>query len=187
MAEAADAEHQGREVRHHRRPRWPLVLVALFLAFASLSTLGRRLVVINPTESIDPGLYLAEPGAEVAVGQLVSFALPESSRAYFAERAGRPLDDAAEWYLIKPIIAGPDDIVDTTGDRILVNDIDAGPIYTHDSAGRALPQWRHRRVLSDGEWFVVSRRCPGSLDGRYFGPIGEPRRRARPSASRAVG
>ena len=152
------------------RRRWPLVLVALFVALAVASHFGRRLVVANTTSSVDPGLYLASPG-EVAVGRLVSFRLPEGARPYFAGRAGRPVADAADWFLIKPVIAGPGDTVDTTGGRVLVNGLNVGPIYTHDDSGRALPSWRDRRTLGDGEWFVISRRCPGSLDGRYFGPI----------------
>jgi conjugative transfer signal peptidase TraF len=150
--------------------------VGLFLLFAAAATVGRRAVVANPTQSVDPGLYLAVPkwtGGDVAIGQLVSFRIPEAARPYFAGHAGRPIEDAGGWYLIKPIIAGPGDVVDTTGDRVLVNGVDAGPIYASDSDGRALPRWRARRRLAEGEWFVVSRRSPGSLDGRYFGPIRE--------------
>jgi conjugative transfer signal peptidase TraF len=156
-----------------RQPRWPLVVIALFLLFAMLATIGRRLVVMNPTDSVDPGLYLAVPGADIEVGRLVSLRLPESTRVYFADKAGRPLSDASGWYLVKPVSAGPGDEVDTTGSRVFINGIDYGPIYTHDSTGRALPQWRERRVLGEGEWLLISRRSPGSLDGRYFGPIRE--------------
>ena len=170
-----------------RRPRWPFVVIALFLVFALLASIGRRLVVMNPTDSVDPGLYVAVPGADVEVGRLVSLRLPESTRTYFADKAGRPEEDASEWYLIKPVSAGPGDEVDTTGSRVLVNGIDCGPIYTHDSAGRSLPQWRERRLLEKGEWLLISRRSPGSLDGRYFGPIREERRRARPPAATQVG
>ena len=152
------------------RGRWPLVLAVLFVALAVASHFGRRVVIENTTSSVDPGLYLATDG-EVAVGRLVSFRVPEAARPYFAGRAGRPVADAADWFLIKPVIAGPGDTVDTTGRRVLVNGIDSGPIYTHDDVGRALPSWRHRLTLGDGEWFVISRRSSGSLDGRYFGPI----------------
>ena len=117
-----------------------------------------------------PGLYLASTEG-VAVGRLVSFRLPESTWPYFAGRAGRPVADAADWYLIKPVAAGPGDVVDTTGRRVLVNGVDLGPIYDLDGEGRPLPHWRERRVLGPGEWLVISRRCPGSLDGRYFGPV----------------
>ena len=153
--------------------RWPLVVIGLFLAFVLLATFGRRMVVMNPTNSVELGLYLAEPGADVAVGRLVSFRVPEGARPYFAGRAERPLEDADDWYLVKPIAAGPGDLVDTTGGRVLVNGVDLGPVFTHDGDGRALPQWRERRMLRQGEWLVVSRRTPGSLDGRYFGPIRE--------------
>ncbi len=152
------------------------MVIGLFLFFALLATLGRRMVVMNPTASVEPGLYLAVPGwwgAELRVGRLVSFRVPEGTRPYFAGRAARPLEDADDWYLVKPVAAGPGDLVDTTGDRVLVNGVDLGPVYTHDGVGRALPRWRERRVLRQGEWLVVSRRTPGSLDGRYFGPIRE--------------
>ena len=153
------------------RRRWPLVLVALFAAFAVIAQLGRRVVVANTTQSVEPGLYLAVPGAEVGVGRLMSFRVPEAARPYFAGRAGRPVGDADGWFLIKPVAAGPGDAVDTTGRRVLINGRDLGPIFTHDGAGRKLPRWRERRTLRDGEWFVLSRRGAGSLDGRYFGPI----------------
>ena len=74
--------------------RWPLVLVGLFLAFSLLATLGRRIVVMNPTDSVEPGLYLAVPGGDVEAGRLVSFRIPEAARPYFAARADRPVEDA---------------------------------------------------------------------------------------------
>ena len=158
------------------RRRWPLVVIGLFLAFVLLATFGRRMVVMNPTDSVEPGLYLAVPdwwGAELRVGRLVSFRVPEGARPYFAGRAAQPLEDASDWYLVKPVAAGPGDLVDTTGGRVLVNGVDLGPVFTHDGDGRPLPQWRERRVLHQREWLVVSRRTRGSLDGRYFGPIRE--------------
>ena len=159
---------QGAAAR--RRRRWPWVCIALLIVLAAGSQLYPRLVVANTTQSVDPGLYLAW-GHGVAVGKLVGFRVPEAARPYFAGRAGKPVEDAADWFLVKPVIAGPGDEVDATGRRVLVNGIDCGPIYERDDAGRALPHWRERRTLRDGEWFVVSRRAPGSLDGRYFGPV----------------
>ena len=92
------------------RGRWPLALVTLFIALAVASHFGRRLVIASTTSSVDPGLYLAT-GGEVAIGRLVSFRVPEAARPYFAARAGRPVADAADWFLIKPVIAGPGDTV----------------------------------------------------------------------------
>ena len=155
------------------RLRRVAVVLLLFGGFALLTQLGGRLVIANTTSSVDPGLYLWRPawaGGEVRVGGLVSLVMPEAARPYFAGRAGRPVEDARDWHLVKPVAAGPGDRVDTVGDRVLVNGRDLGPIYDRDDAGRDLPRVRVSRVLGEGEWLLVSRRCPGSLDGRYFGP-----------------
>lgn len=160
--------------QRRRRLRRVAVVLLLFGSFALLTQLGGRLVIANTTSSVDPGLYLWRPswaGGEVRVGGLVSLVMPEAARPYFAERANRPVADAIDWYLIKPVAAGPGDRIDTTGDRVLVNGRDLGPIYDRDDAGRALPRVRVAKVLDEGEWLLVSRRCPGSLDGRYFGPV----------------
>ena len=157
-----------------RRLRGLAWVLLAFGAFAGLTRLGGRMVVANTTASVDPGLYLSRPGwlgGEVRVGALVSLPIPELARPYFAGRAGRPVADAADWYLIKPVAAGTGDMIDTTGNRVLVNGRDLGPIYERDGLGRALPRWRGRRTLGAGEWLLLSRRCPGSLDGRYFGPV----------------
>lgn len=165
---------RSKPVSRRRRFRRLALVLSLFGGFVLVTQLGGRFVVANTTSSVDPGLYLWHPtwlGGNVNIGGLVSLRMPESARPYFAERAGQPLEAAADWYLIKPIAAGPGDTVDTTGDRVLVNGHDLGPIYDADDVGRALPRVRVSKVLGDGEWLLVSRRCPGSLDGRYFGPV----------------
>ena len=166
------SDRPRRDHRLRRPRRGPLVIVGLFFAFAAVAHLGRRVVVLNPTSSVDPGLYLAWPGG-AAVGRLVSFPVPERARPYLVARAGRLVgeEEASGWYLVKPIAAGPGNHVDTTGGRLLVEGRDLGPIYTHDGAGRPLPVWRFSGKLGPDEWLPVSRRVPGSLDGRYFGPV----------------
>ena len=159
--------------RRHRLRRLAWVLTA-FGGFALLTQVGARLVVANTTSSVDPGLYLSRPGwlgGRVRVGSLVSLRVPEIARPYFAAHASRPVEAAADWFLIKPVAAGPSDLVDTTSDRVFVNGRDLGPIYDRDDLGRELPRWRGRRTLGEAEWLLVSTRCPGSLDGRYFGPV----------------
>ena len=170
----ADSEERGAPPSRRRRLRRLAWVLAAFGAFAGLTRLGSRVVTANTTSSVDPGLYLSRPGwlgGEVRVGGLVSLRMPGPARPYFAGRAGRPVGDAADWFLIKPVAAGPGDLVDTSGDRVRVNGVDLGPIYELDTDGRGLPRVRVRRELGPGEWLLVSRRCPGSLDGRYFGPV----------------
>ena len=157
-----------------RRLRRVAVILTIFGVFALLTQVGGRLVIANTTSSVDPGLYLWRPGwtgGEVRLGALVSLTMPEAARPYFAGRAERPVADAADWFLIKPVAAGPGDHIDTTGTRVLINGRDLGPIYDADDTGQMLPRVRVNRVLRQGEWLLVSRRCPGSLDGRYFGPV----------------
>ena len=168
------AEVIARRAQRRRRLRRLAILLACFGGFALVAHGGSRAVIANTTSSVDPGLYLWRPGwtgGEVQVGGLVSLTMPEAARPYFAERAGRPVEDAADWFLVKPVAAGEGDHVDTTGNRVLVNGRDLGPIYDRDDAGRNLPRVKVNRTLRQGEWLLVSRRCPGSLDGRYFGPV----------------
>ena len=167
-------EAQGGSSRRNRRLRRLAWLLAAFGAFAGLTQFSGRLIVANTTPSVDPGLYLSRPGwlgGEIHVGGLVSLRMPELARLYFAAHANRPVADAGDWFLIKPVAAGPGDLIDTTGRRVFVNGRDLGPIYDHDDLGRALPRWRDSRTLGPDEWLLVSQRCPGSLDGRYFGPV----------------
>ena len=171
---APDSEADARRAQRRRRLRRLAILLSCFAGFALVAHVGSRAVIANTTSSVDPGLYLWRPGwtgGEVRRGGLVSLSMPEAARQYFAERAGRPVDDAADWFLVKPIAAGEGDHIDTTGHRVFVNGRDLGPIYDRDDAGRDLPRVKVNRVLHQGEWLLVSRRCPGSLDGRYFGPV----------------
>ncbi|MEM6559993.1 MAG: S26 family signal peptidase [Planctomycetota bacterium] len=140
---------------------------------ALVSQLGDRVVIANTTASVQPGLYVRWPGwcgGEVKVGELVSIRVPEVAAGYFAERAGRPSSEADEWSLLKPVAAGPGQHVDSTGDRLLIDGIDHGPIYRADALGRELPSRKIRRVLGSDEWLLLSD-IPGSIDGRYFGPV----------------
>ena len=140
---------------------------------ALVSQLGDRVVIANTTASVQPGLYIRWPGwcgGEVKVGELVSIRVPEVAAGYFAERAGRPSSESDEWFLLKPVTAGPGQHVDSTGDRLLIDGIDQGPIYRADALGAELPRRQIRRALGSDEWLLLSD-VPGSIDGRYFGPV----------------
>lgn len=155
--------------------RWRPVLLGLASLgmVALVSQLGHRFVIANTTASVQPGLYVRWPGwccDEVRVGTLVSIQLPEVAAKYFADRAGRPIAEAGQWYLLKPVAAGPGQHVDSTGTRLLIDGVDRGPIHSLDAAGRALPSRPVNRVLGQDEWLLLSD-VPGSIDGRYFGPV----------------
>jgi conjugative transfer signal peptidase TraF len=135
------------------------------------SVVGQRVIVINTSPSVAPGLYVRCAGPP-AVGRIVDFRIPFLARPYVRGRTGC---DGNDWYILKPIVAGPGDRVDTTGSSLIIN---GHPISlmppAHDSAGRRLPVWRDSRVLAPDEFFVFSARIPNSFDSRCYGPI--PRR-----------
>jgi type IV secretory pathway protease TraF len=103
------------------------------------------------------------------VGAIVDFPIPSAARHYIQARAGQSADN---WYILKPVVAGPGDTVDTTGPWLRINGrmIFAMP-PDYDTAGRALPLWRDHRVLHADEFFVFSARIPNSFDSRCYGPI----------------
>ncbi len=144
-----------------------LALTVLVLLGVAGQTVGRRLIVINISPSVPSGLYL-RAREEPAVGRLVDFRIPPSARAYVLSRTG---NDGRDWYILKPIVAGPGDRVDTTTGYLTINGRRIAPIMTCDSAGRPLPVWRDSRQLGPGEFFVFSGRIPNSFDSRYFGPV----------------
>ncbi len=146
----------------NRCRRWVTPL-ALFVTLLSASTLlPKRLVVLNLSPSLPLGFYCAV-SVEPAAGRLVEFRL--SAQPVDGERFAR------HRVILKPILAGPGEHVDTTGDLLWVNEKLVAPIYTKDSNGHPLPVWRANRALEPDEFFVFSARVPNSFDSRYYGPI----------------
>jgi conjugative transfer signal peptidase TraF len=130
-----------------------------------------RQVVINTSPSVQPGIYIRSSAAP-NIGAIVDFEIPAAAQPYIHARSGNRGDN---WYILKPIIAGPQDQVDTLGDWLIVNGKRIAPMPPReDSAGRPLPIWRSCRRLADDEFFVFSARIPNSFDSRCYGPI--PRR-----------
>ncbi len=141
------------------------VTAALGVASALLAD---RQVVLNTSPSVPPGLY-ARSSDPPAVGRLVDFCIPPAARPYVLARAGR---DGRDWYILKPIVAGPGDRVDTTGSWLTVNGRPIAPMPpAADGFGRALPVWRAWRPLRAGEFLVVSTRIANSFDSRCYGPV----------------
>lgn len=137
--------------------------VVLVIALAVLSVPFRRHFVINTTPSLPRGVYI-RTDAPPAVGRIVEFRVPVSVRGNLAGGVD---------HIIKPVVAGPGDEVDTVDGEVRINGraVPASAIQPVDSAGRVVPQWRDRRRLADDEFFVLSTRIPTSLDSRYYGPV----------------
>ncbi|MGA2233755.1 MAG: S26 family signal peptidase [Tepidisphaeraceae bacterium] len=147
---------------------WTASLIGLAALAASSVLFANRQIVINTSPSVPSGLYLRSTAAP-AVGQIIDFRIPQAARNYIETRTGQNGED---WYILKPIVAGPGDRVDTTGECLLINGRQIAPMPpTHDTAGRSLPVWRDKRVLAPGEFFVFSDRIPNSFDSRCYGPI----------------
>jgi conjugative transfer signal peptidase TraF len=146
-----------------------LRLAAVLLLIAILPVLGaHRILVINTSPSVAPGLYLRS-SEEPAVGRLVDFCIPPAARLYVRGRSG---NSGENWYILKPIAAGPGDLVDTTGAWLEINGHPVAPMPPAvDSAGRLLPAWRECRLLASDEFFVFSDRIPNSFDSRCYGPV----------------
>jgi conjugative transfer signal peptidase TraF len=154
-----------------KRPKlgrnWKIGFIVL-TAMAMASTAGNRQIVINTSPSVPPGLYVrsTEPPR---VGAIVDFRIPPSARQYVFARAGNSGED---WYILKPIVAGPGDRVDTMGERLVINGRPIAPMPSRkDDGGRRLPLWRQNRVLAEDEFFVFSGRIANSFDSRCYGPL----------------
>ncbi len=154
--------------RRMRTQRLLRLAFGLMGAWMILSTLvGHRAVVINTSASVAPGLYV-RCAIEPAVGRIIDFRIPYRAKQYIRARTGQ---DGEDWYILKPIVAGPGDRVDTTGSLVINGRAIAPMPPDFDAAGRRLPVWRENRVLGRNEFFVFSARIPNSFDSRCYGPI----------------
>ena len=145
-----------------------LSLSALALLGAVSICFANRQIVIDTSPSVAPGLY-ARSSASPAVGQLVEFRIPASVRSYIRSRTGR---DGQDWYILKPVAAGPGDRVDTTAGELRINGRYVAPMPPmRDGFGKLLPRWTENRILGREEFFVFSDRIPNSFDSRCYGPV----------------
>ena len=122
------------------------------------------LALVNESPSVPRGLYLREPGAAPARGDLVALPQPPTARLYL-EGLGMP----ADVLLIKRVAATGGDrvcreggVVQTPGRRAVVQ--------PRDRRGIVLSGWAGCRRLAADELFLLGD-TPGSYDSRYFGPV----------------
>ena len=168
----ADADPAMRETKRRRRL---LTVVGVCVGLSLLSFLPGfgEIVVRNHTSSVDPGLYIAVPWAEHQVGELVTIEVPEVVGGYLRERlieaGGDPA--AAPDRFLKPIYAGAGDRVQVSGGEVRVNGVLVARQIEQAEGELLLPRWEGDVTLGEGQWWLMSLRCPGSLDSRYFGPV----------------
>ena len=124
-------------------------------------------LVWNASASAPIGLYLLRPMSRPVRGALALIRLPSPLARFAAERGYLPLAPP----LIKPVAAGPGQVVCRTGLVLTLDHREVGRALAHDRRGRALPIWQGCRTLAAGEVFVMNPAVGDSFDGRYFGPV----------------
>ncbi len=132
---------------------------------------------INTTDSMPMGLWRQTARHEARPGDVVLLCLPNTpvtrlgkDRKYIAPGAC----PTGQEILLKPVAAGPGDLVAVSSSWIIVNGrvvANSGQL-ARDSQGRPLPGYpagQYRVPL--GEIWLVSPHNPRSFDSRYFGPV----------------
>ena len=147
-----------------RRLGTAAMLVLGLLALASPRT-SLPILLWNASPSVPVGLYKVVVRTPAA-GELAVIRLPDPIRALAVERgylAGRAL-------VIKPVAAGPGDVVCRHAAMVTVNGHLVAWAHRADGSGRALPRWNGCLTLTATQVFVLSA-ASGSFDSRYFGPV----------------
>jgi conjugative transfer signal peptidase TraF len=143
-------------------------MVGLGVAAALVPSLLARppLIIWNATASAPEGLYAVHQAPVLAVGDLVAVA-PQPALAEWLDRRGAAPEGVL---LLKRVAAlGPTRVCWTAGHVTLDGRVIAD-VRTHDRQGRSLPALQGCRRLLGDEIFLLNT-APGSLDGRYFGPL----------------
>lgn len=119
-----------------------LWMLASGTAVGLIGAMAPRTIVMNTSPSVPPGLYV-KSWQKPCVGGIVDFKIPVRLQPYIQLRTGRT---GLDWYLLKPIVAGPGDQIDTTSGLLKINGQTIAPIATHDADGRLLPVWSQNGV-----------------------------------------
>jgi len=137
------------------------------IAGAAIPMSGHELV-FNDSPSVPRGLYWIRLGAEPRErGEYVVFLPPDTAATLIYGREWLP----RSMPLLKPVGGVEGDSYCVTGERFIVNDIDAGPVYFVDARGLPLPQIRGCRRVGHREFLPVSSHIDRSFDGRYMGAV----------------
>ncbi len=124
-------------------------------------------LVWNASASVPIGLYAIRHTRRLEPAQLVLAQPPEPIATFLAQGGyvGRGVP------LLKRIAALPGQTVCRRGALITVDGRRLAEARERDRRGRLLPRWSGCRTLGQGEVFLLNWDEPGSLDGRYFGPL----------------
>lgn len=141
---------------------------ALALIGASAAVQSDPLLVWNASASVQIGFYAITPVDRPQVGDLVALRPPEPLADWLFED-GYLGSDAP---LLKHIAALPGSEVCRHGTTILVDGAAVAEARERDRLGRPLPIWQGCQMLRDDQVFFLNTDHLGSLDGRYFGPLG---------------
>ncbi|MGH7025576.1 MAG: S26 family signal peptidase [Caulobacteraceae bacterium] len=141
--------------------------IAALAAGASLAFHPAPKLIWNASASVPIGLYAVRAAGVLRAGELVIIEPPRALAEYLSQRRYLPLGAP----LLKHILALPGQRVCRTALAISIDGAVMGRALAHDRFGRALPVWRGCLRIRAGQVFVMNRRPPDSLDGRYFGAL----------------
>ena len=151
------------------RARKTLIATGAALALIGASAVVRSdpLLVWNASASVPIGLYAITPITQPDIGDLVAVRPPQPLDRWLVENGFLDPDTP----LLKRVAALPGTEVCREGTTIIIDGHVVAQARAQDRLGRPLPVWRGCRTLRDGEVFLLNADHPGSLDGRYFGPL----------------
>ncbi|MBJ3764568.1 S26 family signal peptidase [Maribius pontilimi] len=141
---------------------------AIAIIGASAIVQSDPIIIWNASASVPIGLYLVTPIQQLHVGDLVALAAPAPLKNWMVER-GHLGPDAP---LLKHVAALPPAEICRIGTTILIDGSAVTEALPRDRMGRSLPVWHGCQRLAEDEVFLLNTDAPGSLDGRYFGPLG---------------
>ncbi len=145
--------------------KW-LVVAVMAAAMVFLVNFAPKIVYLNTTRSLPLGIYLAIPGKNLRVGDLVVYEPPEKVRELVRERK---YGTGKETFL-KQVGALPGESYAVEDGVLLVNGKKKGSIKETDSSGNPMPLIEGRHIVQQGEFLPLGE-MTNSLDGRYTGTV----------------
>lgn len=124
-------------------------------------------LIWNASPSVPVGLYRVTEDRAPKLMDLVVVRPPDDLVSFLAE--GHYLPRGVP--LLKHVAALGGQRVCRIGFTISVDSVPLGDALERDHLGRPLPSWSGCIVLTDDQVFLMNPDRPGSLDGRYFGPL----------------
>ena len=157
------------------RGNWISTLLAFALAAGLVLTPHALDLRINWTSSMPLGLYQEAP-ARLERGAQVLICLPEEITRVGRRRRYLPLGDCPEGVspIVKQIVAIAGDETEIQEEFLAVNGVvvDRTPLRSTDSLGRPMDHAPlGRRLVADGEVWVLGSERSRSWDSRYFGAV----------------